>query len=266
VLLLAQQARAALAARYPDRTSDEALAMELKDAIPYDMRQSHGSADDLAHGRRLSHRRWIQGGSAALVAVVLIFVAAASLLSTRPPVPQAAPSQPISTPTSGDCDPASATCRAKILFKWRSDMAQVTASHLDPRGEYFSGFGYAYDSHYNTPSFWTGQGGALAFELFRLDKGATEVYLQVATGSKFAVRCGAATHQKCLSFHSMNGNSYLLTDSTVADGGIEIQYWPTDDEVITVIARNTQRGKILDLSTGDLIKLVQDERLRLPNR
>ena len=36
--------------------------------------------------------------------------------------------------------------------------------------------------------------------------------------------------------------------------------------MITVIARNTQRGQILEISTGDLIKLVQDERLRLPKR
>ena len=35
--------------------SDEALAQELKDAIPYVMRESHDSADDLAHGRWLSH-------------------------------------------------------------------------------------------------------------------------------------------------------------------------------------------------------------------
>ena len=64
----------------------------------------------------------------------------------------------------------------------------------------------------------------------------------------------------------MAGNSYLLTDSTVAGGGIEVQYSPNGDEVITVIARNTQRGQILAIGTGDLIKLVQDERLRLPKR
>jgi hypothetical protein len=36
--------------------------------------------------------------------------------------------------------------------------------------------------------------------------------------------------------------------------------------VITVIARNTQRGQILDITSGDLIKLVQDDRLHLPKR
>ena len=64
----------------------------------------------------------------------------------------------------------------------------------------------------------------------------------------------------------MDGNRYLLTNSTVADGGIEVQYCPRGEEVITVIARNTQRGKTLDIGSGDLIKLVQDDRLDLPKR
>ena len=64
----------------------------------------------------------------------------------------------------------------------------------------------------------------------------------------------------------MDGNSYLITDSTLADGGIEVQFCPTGDQVITVVVRNTQRGKSLDISNGDLIKLVQDPRLRLPKR
>ena len=143
-------------------------------------------------------RRWIQRGSAALVAVVLIVIAGAVLIPTRPPVPQAAPSRPTPTALSLNCEPSSATCQAQILFRWRSKMTEVARSHLDPTGEYFSGFGYFYDSRYNTPSFWSGGGGALAFQMFRLDKGATEVYLQVATSRKFAVRCGATTHQECL--------------------------------------------------------------------
>jgi DNA-directed RNA polymerase specialized sigma24 family protein len=266
VPLLVRQARAALASGHPERTSGEALVRELNHAIPHVVRERHDSAEDLAHGRWLSRRRWIQRGSAALVAVVLIVAAVVLLVPTRTPVPQAAPSLPVSTPTRQGCDSSSTTCRSQILLKWRSKMAEVASSHLDPTGEYFSGFGYRYDSRYDMPSFWTGQGGALAFEMFRLDKGATEVYLQVATGRRFAVRCGATTHQKCLSFRSMDGNSYLMTDSTLADGGIEIQYSPKGDEVITVIARNTQRGQILQISTGDLFKLVQDERLRLPKR
>jgi DNA-directed RNA polymerase specialized sigma24 family protein len=277
LLSLLQRARAVLSAGHPERASDETLTQELTTAIPYELRESLGGAADLAHGRRLSHRRWIQRVSAALASVVVVILTAVLLVpTTRPPAPQAAPPQPTPTTVSTICgrgydrldghDPSSAVCRAKILLKWRSEMAQVATSQLDPEGKYFSGFGYGYDRRYDTPSFWAGQGGALAFEMFRLKKGATEVYLQIATSRKFAVRCGATTHQQCLRFFFMDGNSYLVTDSRLADGGIEVQYSPKGDEVITVVVRNTQRGKMLDISTGDLIKLVQDERLHLPKR
>jgi DNA-directed RNA polymerase specialized sigma24 family protein len=272
VLLLAQQARIALAAGHPERSNDEALAQELRYAIPYDLLEPSRGTDDLAHGRQLVHRRWLRRGSAALVAVILIVVAAGVLLQTRRSVqsvrsvPQLGSSAPISAP-SENCDSGTTpACRSKILLKWRSEMAEVASSYLDPSGEYFSGFGYYYNSRYDMPSFWSGQGGALAVKIFRLDKGATEVYLQVASSRKFAVRCGATTGQKCLFLQFMDGNSYLLTDSTLADGGIEVQYSPKGDEVITVIARNTQRGQMLEISRGDLIKLVQDERLHLPKR
>ncbi len=265
VLSRAKRARASLAARRPERASGDVLVLELKDAIPYHLREPNTSADDLAHARRLIRRRWIQRGSAALVGVVLV-VAAVLLVPTRPPAPQAAPPLPIPTPSRQSCDPTIKSCRARILFKWRSEMAEVAASYVDPRGDYFSGFGIHGDSGSETPGFWSGEEGALAFEMFRLDKGATAIYLQIATSRKSAVRCGATTHQKCLGFRSMDGNSYLLTDSTLADGGIEVQYSPEGDEVITIIARNTQRGRVLEISSGDLIKLVQDDRLRLPNR
>jgi DNA-directed RNA polymerase specialized sigma24 family protein len=270
VLQLAQRAQAGLAAGRPERTSEDALTRELKDAIPYDLLQPNESTDDLAHGRQLLRRRWLLRGSAALASVLLIVVAAGVLLPTRQSVqpvrsdPQVGSSVPISTP-SENCDPASTpVCRSKILFEWRSDMAEVASFYLDPRGEYFSGFGYYYDRRYDTPSFWSGQGGALAFEMFRLDKGATAVYVQVATSRKFAVRCGATTGQQCMFIRFMDGNSYWMTDSTLKGRGIEVQYNPRGDEVITVIARNTQRGQMLEISRGDLIKLVQDKRLHLP--
>ena len=272
MLLLSGQARAVLATGRPDRVSDEALAQELGEAIPDDLHESHDSTDDLSHGRQLNQRRWLLRGSVALVAVLLILVAAGALLPMRRPVqpvrsaPQAGSSVHRSAP-SENCNPATTpACRSKILFKWRSEMAEVASTYVDPSGEYFSGFGYYYNNRYDMPSFWSGQGGALGFEMFRLDKGATEVYLQVATNRKFAVRCGATTGQQCLSFRSMNGNSYLMTDSTLRRQGIEVQYSPSGEEVITVIARNTQRGQILEISRGDLIKLVQDERIQLPQR
>jgi DNA-directed RNA polymerase specialized sigma24 family protein len=259
------RARAALAAGHPARSSDAVLTQELTDAIPYAMRESHGSADDLAHGRRLVRRRWIQRASAALVAAVLIAVAGVLLVPTRPPpVPLLAPSGPVATPSGQVCDTSEATCRAKVLFGWRSEMAAVVASYLDPRGRYFSGFGYSYDNRYDMPGFWDGQGGALAFEMFRLDKGATEIYLQIATSRKYAASCGFTTRQPCQRIRFLDGNSFLLTETTSVRQGIEVQYSPAGAEVITVIAHNTQRGQILEIDRGDLIKLVQDPRLHLP--
>jgi len=152
------------------------------------------------------------------------------------------------------------------LFGWRSEMAAVAASYLDPQGRYFSGFGYSYDSRYDTPGFWDGQGGALAFEMFRLDKGATEIYLQIATSRKYAASCGFTTRQPCQRMRFMDGNSFLLTETTSVRQGMEVQYSPAGTEVITVIAHNTQRGKVLEIDRGDLIKLVQDPRLHLPKR
>ena len=266
VLPLLSQASTALAAGHPARADDAALTQELSDAIPYAMRESHGSADDLAHGRRLIRRRWIQRASAALVAGVLIVVAGVLLTPTRPPVPPLGPSVPVATPSAQNCDLSKATCRAKTLFSWRSEMAGVAASYLDPQGSYFSGFGYSYDNRYDMPGFWDGQGGALAFEMFRLDKGATEVYLQIATSRKFAVNCGNATHQQCQKTRFRDGNSFFLTETTSVIQGMEVQYSPAGTEVITVIARNTQRGQALRIDRGDLIKLVQDPRLHLPKR
>ena len=72
-------------------------------------------------------------------------------------------------------------------------MAEIAESHIDPTGRYFSAVGYAYDTRSDTPTIWTPQGGALAFQLFRPDGGATEVYVQIATSQRYAVRCGATT-------------------------------------------------------------------------
>src|SRR4029450_8044570 len=91
VLSLTGRARNMLAAGHPERRSDEALARELTEAIPYDMRDSHGSADDLAHGRRLARRRWIQRGSAALAAAVLTIATVVLIEPMHTQVPQVAP-------------------------------------------------------------------------------------------------------------------------------------------------------------------------------
>ena len=238
-----------LAAGHPERMSDEALAQELKDAIPYDMRESHGSADDLAHGRRLARRTLDPARRRRLSSRCVTDCRCRRACST--------PTHP--TGSAGGTTVAHIRHRQAELRSIERDVPGTrSCSNGGPRWPRSRGPTWIraestsadsathYNSRYDTPSFWSGQGGALAFEMFRLDKGATEVYLQVATSRKFAVRCGATTHQQCLSFQSMDGNSYLLTDSTLAGGGIEVQYSPSGEEVITVIARNTQRGQILD--------------------
>ena len=276
VLRVAEGAQILLTARNPSRANDAALTQELSDAIPYELRGSPSGANDLVHGRQLAHRRWIRASLAVLVGLTLIVAAVVLFVPRHRPVSQVAPPMPAPEAVALRCgrgydrldgrDPSSEVCRGKILRDWRSKMAEVAASHLDPKGTYFTGFGYFYDGRYDTPGFWSGQGGALAFQMSRVHKGATEVYLQISSNKEFAVRCGATTRQKCLQVRFMDGNTYLLTDSTLAEDGLEIQYCPRGYEVITVIARNTRRGKVLKIDNGDLIKLVQDPRLRLPKR
>ena len=152
-----------------------------------------------------------------------------------------------------------------MLIAWRSDMAEIAESHIDPTGRYFSAVGYAYDTRSDTPTIWTPQGGALAFQLFRPDGGATEVYVQIATSQRYAVRCGATTGHQCLSQRFMDGNRFHLTSTSVRQG-VEVQYNPNGDQVITAIARNTTKGQGPRAVDSDLIDLVQDPRLRLPER
>ena len=270
VLVLARQARAALGVNRPDRADDAALAEELREAIPLDRRTAYGAADDLDHGRHLVHRRWLRRSLAAAVAVVLLVVGAVFLVPGRAPAPVAAPPVPTGTPTatptpiSASCDISDPICRGEILRLWRAEMAVVVGSYLDPEGRYFSGYGYRYDARYDDPGFWTGQGGALAFEMFRMDKGATTVYVQIATSRRTAVRCGATVKHSCLRQKFLDGNFFNLTETVNVGQGMEVQHRPTGRQVITVIARNTTKGREFDIERGDLVRLVQDPRLRLP--
>ena len=151
-----------------------------------------------------------------------------------------------------------------VLYQWRSDMAEVARSAVDPGGEYFTGFGYTGDETYEVPGFWTGAGGSLAFEMFRVEGGSTRLYVQLATAPNQAIRCGLTTGHKCFSMEFMDGNRFTVTEATTAREGVEIQYRPYDDQVITIIARDVGPGKKLDLNTGDLLRLAGDPRLRLP--
>jgi DNA-directed RNA polymerase specialized sigma24 family protein len=264
-LWLARQARAALTRGRPERANDASLAVELREAVPLDRRTAYDGAADLAHGRQLVRRRRLRHGSIAAVVLAVLVAAVLVLVPDRTPTPVAAPPPTATTtaPPQRRCDPAESTCRGEILRIWRAEMANIVQSHLDPKGQYFSGYGYRYDERYNTPGFWTGHGGALALEMFRLDNGATEVYLQIATSTRTAVRCGETTSHPCSDQTFLSGNTFTLTQTTTVEEGMEVQY-RLIGRVITVIARNTTKGQIWHLERGDLINLVEDPRLKLP--
>jgi len=150
------------------------------------------------------------------------------------------------------------------MRRWRAEMALIVGSYLDPAGDYFSGNGFRYDERYEEPGFWTGKGGALAFEMFRWDEGATIVYVQIATSRENAVRCGATIRRSCSPQRFLDGNFFNLTDTVNVRQGMEVQHRPAGTYVVTVIARNTTRGREFDVKRGDLLRLVQDPRLRLP--
>ena len=73
------------------------------------------------------------------------------------------------------------------------------------------------------------------------------MYVQIATSQKYAVRCGATTKNTCFSHEFMDGNRFLITRSSTVASGVEVQISPDDNVVITAIARNTRKGKVLDL-------------------
>jgi len=142
-------------------------------------------------------------------------------------------------------------------------MAEIVISHLDPAGRYFNSVSfYAADE---TPDLWQSRRGALALEVFRSGDGSTEVYLQIATSGAYATRCGTLTGNACQEVTFMDGNTYTLSQSGDVSVGLEAQYRHRGTEVITVVARNRGRGRQLDVGSGDLVRLLQDERLRLPD-
>jgi DNA-directed RNA polymerase specialized sigma24 family protein len=264
VLSACRAAQAALVEGNPGRSPDGAVAAELAQAVPAELSRAGNSADDLDRGRRLRRRHQLRRALIGLAAIVLAVVTTSQAVpDRRVPAAEVPLPQPSASPTR--CDPNSLVCQGQVLIAWRSDMAEVAESHIDPTGRYFSAVGYAYDTRSDTPTIWTAQGGALAFQLFRPDGGATEVYVQIATSQQYAVRCGATTGHVCLSQRFMDGNRFHLTSTSVRQG-VEVQYSPNGDQVITAIARNTTKGQVLELSTSDLIDLVQDPRLRLPER
>lgn len=265
VTTLSDEASTRLVARDPDRRSVQQLPALLRAALPVPD-PSTDPAADLAHGRALVRRRT---GSRLLVVAALVLVAILGVTQLGPrlqpehneargPVPGPA------RPTVG-CHTTDASCRASVLRAWRTQMAAVTGSYLDPEGGYFSGYTYsADDDRYETSGFFSGGGGAIGFDMFKLGGGSTDVYVQIATSPEHALRCGATTHHACTTTQYMDGNSFALTDTSQTTDGLEVQYAPTGDTVITVIARSTPGGLTLQITRGELVQLAQDDRLRLP--
>jgi hypothetical protein len=269
-----EQAQRELAALRPDRFQPGRLAEELRSAAGHAM-VSGTPATDRAHGRALVRRRRLRGTVAVAAALLVLVLGAVTVLDRGPGAPQAAstPGAPLPTPAATStgpepvtaaCDIRNPSCQATVMRRWRTEMSEVVTSYLDPEDTYFTGYSFSYDPRYESPTFWSGGEGALGLEVFRLNGGATEIYLQVATGYGPAVRCGTITGRRCEGQRFMNGNRFTLSTTTQLARGIEVQHRPDGDQVVTVVARNTTRGRTLDVTRADLIELVQDPRLRLP--
>jgi len=270
---LALSARADLRRRNPRWADDAALAAELAEAVGPLPAGAVPAASDVAHGRLLVRRRLRRQALAAAAIAAAIALGTAQLLPAAedpvaggPPVDaRALPS--VSPPPPGqpvDCDATSPPCRAQVLQSWREQMAAVTSTYLDPKRRYFDGYAYSYTDRYQTPGFWAGGSGALGLDMFRVSRGATQVYIQIATDRQAAIRCGELTRRKCVSTRFLDGNRFLLTETTEAVEGIEVQYRPYGDQVITVVVRDVGRGRTLAVDRGSVIRLVEDKRLRLP--
>ena len=261
VLALSRAAGAAVVARRPERADDAVLADELTQAVPPGLR-APAAADDLAHGHTLRRRRGLRRAAAALAVVVLLVLGVTQLRSPVRPVSAPPPTTVTITPDGHPaCSTAEPVCQASLVREWRARTAEVVTNHLDPAGRYFntSSF-YARDQ---TEGIWQTKQGALAFELSRAD-GSTEVYLQIATGRAYATRCGTLTGNPCGEVTFMDGNTFTISQSGDVAAGLEVQYRPRGSEVITVVARNRGHGRALDVHSADLIRLLQDEQLRLP--
>ncbi|MET1005981.1 MAG: hypothetical protein ABWX96_10550, partial [Propionibacteriaceae bacterium] len=245
------------------RSDDAVLAEQLRDALPYPEPQAAAAQTDLAHGRLLVRRRLLRVGALVTALLLAVVLGAWQLAPLVRPEREAAGAAPTvsATPT---CDVTQSTCRTTRVREWRNQISQVVGSYVDPQRTYFSGYTFSYDELYDTSGFWSGNGGALGLDMYRLSAGSTEVYVQIATSQEFAVPCGQITRHTCDAMRFMDGNVFTLSESTQLSQGLEVQYSPTGQQVITVVARNTTRGKALDISRGTLIALVQDERLQLP--
>lgn len=235
------------------------------------LRRPESATDAPEAGRALLRHRRLKF---VAVAAVLIVVAGLGIRQAVPlltPVASRGP-EVITTPATTSapappCDVKDARCRAEIVSSWRSEMADVMSSYLDPKGVYFTASSYSYVSDAEGSGFWNGGEGALGLELYRASGGATVVSLQIATSRQSALPCGQITKRECHGIRFMDGNRFTLTDPADVARGLEAQHRPAGTFVITIVARNTSKaGRELPVTRADLVNLVGDERLRLPPR
>ncbi|MGI3781738.1 MAG: hypothetical protein ACRYG2_13270 [Janthinobacterium lividum] len=264
---VSRAARAALVRAAPELADDGVLAARLDAAVPPDVR-SIRRYDDLTRGRQLVRRRWWRRGGVAAAAVVLLVLLVGQLrpvaeTPTSAPAPAVATSTVTVTPSpTVPCDRSQATCQASLVRAWRATVYEVVADYVDPEGSYFNASSYY--ARDETDGLWSTKRGALGMEMFRVGGGATQVTVQIATDRSYALRCGEATGNSCSATRFMDGNRFVLSDGLDTVDGLEGQYRPDGREVITVVATNTGRGTRLVIDRAQLVRLLQDERLRLP--
>ena len=197
-------------------------------------------------------------------AVVLVLVAAFVLPHSSPdapaPPPAPVPSFSTSAPPTAGCDLAQEACRVTEAARWRDRTAAIVRERLDPENAYFTGHSYGVSSLYTTGT----RLDALALDVYRLNGGGTEVFIQIAKVRADAVRCGQITRHRCTGQRFMDGNRFSMTTTPGVAQGIEVQHSPTGTYVITIAARNTTGGRPLELHNGDLIAVAQDPRLEPP--
>ena len=264
---VSRAARAALVRASPDLADDAVLATRLDAAVPPDVRAVR-RYDDLAHGRRLVQRRWFRRVAGAAAAVVLLVLVVSQLRPVEQ-APASAPAPPAATPTrtvtpgpTPACDRGQVVCQAYLVRAWRATVYEVVAEHLDPEGAFFNASSYY--ARDETEDLWPTKRGALGMEVFRAGGGATQVTVQIATDRSYAPRCGLATGNPCSSIRFLDGNRFVLSDGMDTADGLEGQYRPDGRDVITVVAENTGRGERLAIDRAQLVRMLQDDRLRLP--
>ncbi len=267
-----------VARRDPARRDPRELTRQLdRLAGPSDpVATARAGVGDLARGRRLEQRARRRRGAVATAAVVVVVLLVAGvalhgggqgeIANVPAATPTPTPSHDLDPWQPYGCDTSEPACRAQTLMRWRARISGVLVESLDNDRRYFSAMNWQVRPTPESESFWRGDGGALAVGLSRSTDGGTEVYLQVATDMKYADRCGQRIKKRCTVIETMDGNLYAIAGTSTTTGGVEVQYIPDEDRVITAVARNTSAGKKLDISSGDLIDLVRDNRIRLPKR